>query len=104
MKTELDNIQNAVKSNKHRFRLHALERMVERDIQPEEIKEAILNGEVIDYYPDDKYGPSCLLFGKCGENKILHVHCFMDMFGSLPLMILSYPLKNGIKTLKKGDI
>jgi hypothetical protein len=40
---------------------HASDRAVQRDISSSEIEEAVLAGEVIEDYPDDKYGPSCLL-------------------------------------------
>jgi len=75
--TDLTKIQETVKDNRHRFTLHALERIIERDIQPAEIKKAILNGEVIECYPEDKYGPSCLILGRCAR-KILHIQCSQD--------------------------
>jgi len=75
--TNLTKIQETVKDNQHRFTLHALERIIERDIRPAEIKVAILNGEVIERYPEDKYGPSCLVLGRCAR-KILHIQCSQD--------------------------
>jgi len=35
--------------------------MLKRNISDLEVVEAILNGEVIEDYPLDKYGPSCLV-------------------------------------------
>ena len=35
------------------FSRHALQRMFERAISPEEVRTALANGEVITYYPDD---------------------------------------------------
>ncbi len=32
-------------------------------------------GEVIEEYRDDKYGPSCLIFGFTIANRPLHVQC-----------------------------
>lgn len=32
-------------------------------------------GEVIEEYPNDKYGPSCLIFGFTIANRPLHVQC-----------------------------
>ncbi|MEG4054235.1 MULTISPECIES: DUF4258 domain-containing protein [unclassified Microcoleus] len=32
-------------------------------------------GEVIEEYPDDKYSPSCLIFGLTIANRPLHVQC-----------------------------
>ena len=38
----------------------------------------ILLSEVIEKYPEDKYGPSCLICGVSKEGKILHVQCSID--------------------------
>ena len=35
----------------------------------------IANGEVIEDYPDDKYGPSCLAFGMTKSGRPLHIQC-----------------------------
>jgi len=71
---DINQLRKIVENEEHRFTLHALERMIERNIQPIEIKEAILNGEILEIYPEDKYSPSCLIIGKC-SNKILHIQC-----------------------------
>ena len=42
------------------------------------MKYAMLSGEVIEDYPDDKYGPSCLIYGVNREGRILHVQCSID--------------------------
>jgi hypothetical protein len=36
-------------------------------ISVQEIREAIAVGEVIEDYPNDKYGPSCLILGFTGN-------------------------------------
>jgi hypothetical protein len=77
LKSALSLIKGIVKKNEHRFTLHALERIIERDIQPNEVREAILNGEIIENYPEDKFGHSCLIFGECGQ-KILHIQCSVN--------------------------
>jgi hypothetical protein len=71
----LDDIRRHIESGNHRFTIHAFERCVERGIAPEEVKHAIIHGEIIEEYPEDKYGPSCLILGKARNGKILHVHC-----------------------------
>ncbi|WP_161598599.1 DUF4258 domain-containing protein [Desulfonatronospira thiodismutans] len=70
-------IQQIVEKDQHRFTLHALERMIERKIQPAAIKETILNGEIIEFYPEDKYGPSCLIMGSSGLDTF-HVLCSLN--------------------------
>ena len=37
--------------------------------------EAIVNGAIIEAYPEDKYGPSCLILGKTRPGRPLHVQC-----------------------------
>lgn len=54
---------------------HAAVRSIERDIRVDEIIDAIRTGEVIEDYPDDKYGPSCLIFGTTRDARALHVQC-----------------------------
>ncbi len=40
-----------------------------------EVKIALLAGEIIEEYPNDKYGPSCLIFGTSSIGRPLHVQC-----------------------------
>lgn len=40
-----------------------------------EVKMALLAGEIIEDYPNDKYGPSCLIFGTSSIGRLLHVQC-----------------------------
>jgi len=42
---------------------HTAMKSLVRNIAVREIREAIETGEVIEAYPNDKYGPSCLTFG-----------------------------------------
>jgi hypothetical protein len=45
------------------FRVHAINRMFERSISVDDVKEALLNAEVVMDYPTDKPYPSRLLLG-----------------------------------------
>ena len=74
----MEEIRKQVAAGQHRFTLHALERCIERSISPEEIKAAILTGEIIEHYPQDKYGPSYLVLGITGPGRALHVQCSLD--------------------------
>ena len=53
--------------------IHALERLRQRKIKQRDIKQCILNGEIIEQYPEDYPYPSCLVFGHNTESRILHV-------------------------------
>lgn len=45
------------------FRLHAIQRMFEREISRDDVSEVVQNGEVIRRYTDDKPYPSQLVLG-----------------------------------------
>lgn len=66
-------VYELVRGGKHEFTRHASRRIVERDISFGEIREAILNGEMIEDYPNDKHGPSCLISGLTNAGNLLHV-------------------------------
>ncbi len=74
----LDPFKNRVENDEHRFTIHAFERCVERNILPEDVKHVIMSGEIIEDYPDDKYGHSCLICGISEEGRILHVQCSIE--------------------------
>ena len=57
------------------FSKHATDQSILREISVQEIREAVSVGEVIEDYPDDKYGPSCLIFGLTTANRPLHLQC-----------------------------
>ncbi len=42
---------------------HGLDEMTEDDIGVDDVLEAIINGEMIEDYPEDRRGHSCLIFG-----------------------------------------
>jgi len=47
--------------------------MISRSIDCSEVEEVITRGEVIEEYPDDKYSPSCLIYGRTKKGRDLHV-------------------------------
>jgi len=49
--------------NSVRYSRHAIERMFQRSIRPDEVAECIRLGEAIASYPDDSPYPSALLLG-----------------------------------------
>lgn len=65
--------QDKIEQGDYRFSDHAVKRMIERNIDRREVEEAILNGEIVEEYPDDKYSPSCLIYGRTGQGRPLHV-------------------------------
>ncbi len=70
---EIEEIRVKISIGEYRFSDHAVKRMIERTIDRTEIEEAVLSGEVIEKYPDDKYSPSCLIYGRSKAGRHLHV-------------------------------
>lgn len=68
-------IQEKIKQNDFEFSKHAVDQSIIRGILIAEIKEAISQGQIIENYPDDKYGASCLIAGFTTANRPLHIQC-----------------------------
>jgi len=49
------------------FTGHAMRRMFERDISPDQVEQAVSAGEMIASYPDDRPYPSYLILGFVDE-------------------------------------
>lgn len=54
------------------YRLHAIQRMVERNVSTEELSKIIKNGKVVERYKNDSPYPSRLILGRV-NNRPLHV-------------------------------
>ncbi|MFT5369025.1 MAG: hypothetical protein ACI8V2_003999 [Candidatus Latescibacterota bacterium] len=72
----LQSIVSAIQTGKMRFTAHAQTQLAIRRITSTEIIESLTNhtAEVIENYPEDKYSPSCLIYGITKSGRILHVH------------------------------
>ena len=68
-------IQRKFAEEQFEFSKHAVDRSILRQIRVQEIREAIANGQVIEDYPEDKYGPSCLILGSTQAQRSIHVQC-----------------------------
>jgi hypothetical protein len=71
----IDEIRAKFDQSAFEFSKHSTDQTILRDIFLSEIREAISVGEVIEDYPDDKYGPSCLILGFTQKKRPLHIQC-----------------------------
>ena len=71
----IDDIKTKVKRNEYDLTVHALKRRIERNISTSLIENAILNGEIIEEYPDDFPYPSCLINGFITNKEPIHIVC-----------------------------
>ena len=68
----LGEIKARFQRDEFEFSQHAVDQSVLRHISVKELREAIATSEVIEDYPTDKYGPSCLLLGFTSASRPLH--------------------------------
>lgn len=59
------------------FLPHAIRQMSrpERMITPQEVEQVVITGELVENYPQDHRGPSCLVLGFGKESRPIHVVC-----------------------------
>ena len=80
----LPEIRNKILRRQYEFSKHAVDQAIIRDISVAEVEQAMGDrSEVIEDYPDDKYGPSCLILGFTRAGRPLHIQC---SYPSRPLL------------------
>jgi hypothetical protein len=88
----IEEIRDRVSRRQYEFSKHAVDQSIIRDIGVAEVEQAILGrSEVIEDYPEDKYGPSCLLFGFTNAGRPLHVQCSYPTRPLLKIITLYQP-------------
>jgi len=80
---------NAVQNGRIEWQTHALERMMKRGISREIVKQVLLEGEMIEDYPDDKPFPTALFLGLF-EGKPFHVVIALDSLSGYCFVITVY--------------
>jgi len=86
MSTLILEIRRKIAEDQFEFSKHTVDQSILRNIRLQEIREAIAKGKVIEDYPEDKYGASCLIFGFTGSRRLIHIQC-------------SYPARKIIKII-----
>ena len=73
---DIKKIIEKVRNRQYEFSKHAVDQSIIRDISVSEVEQAIMrNAEIIEDYPNDKYGSSCLILGYTKEVRPLHIQC-----------------------------
>ncbi len=73
--TLIDDLREKFARGEYEFSKHAVDQTLLREISVQEIRKAMSVGEIIEDYPEDKYGPSCLVFGMTEKGRPIHIHC-----------------------------
>lgn len=71
----IEGIRKRILSGRYVISFTHTEKLRRRKISLETIEEAIRGGEIIEDYPDDPRGPSCLILGVTQERRPIHVVC-----------------------------
>ena len=72
----LEEIRRKIKRRQYEFSKHAVDQSIIRDISVVEMEEAISGrSELVEDYPDDKFGPTCLILGFTKTGRPLHMQC-----------------------------
>ena len=71
----IEQIRTKIQAGQFEFSKHAVDQSVLRRVSVQELREATANAEIIEDYPDDKYGPSCLILGFTRAGRPLHIQC-----------------------------
>jgi hypothetical protein len=88
----LADIRVKILSRQFEFSKHAVDQSIIRDIAVAEVEQAISSRcEVIEDYPDDKYGPSCLILGFTDAGRPLHIQCSYPSRPLIKIIILYQP-------------
>ncbi len=69
----IDDIRAKIAGDQFEFSRHAVDQSIQRGISVQEVREALAAAVVIEDYPGDKYGPSCLLLGFTDAGSPLHI-------------------------------
>jgi len=80
----IQEIRTKIKQRHYEYSKHAVDQSIIRDISVLELEDAVVGkSEVIEDYPEDKYGPSCLILGYTKTGRPLHIQC---SYPSCPLV------------------
>jgi len=69
---DIENILNAIRNSRLRITDHADEEAFDDSLTYAEIYSSVIQGEIIENYPNDKPYPSCLIMGKNFSGEPIH--------------------------------
>lgn len=88
----IKSIRSCIANRQYEISFHAEKERYAEEIGLDEIEEAIANGEILEDYPDDPRGPSCLILGHAGR-KAIHIVCGSTKTDWIRIITVYIPLK-----------
>jgi hypothetical protein len=71
----MDIVRQLCEKGSLRWTNHIFMRLIQRNIKIDDVEHALMNGEIIEQYPNDYPYPSCLVLGVTILGRILHIVC-----------------------------
>ncbi len=87
----IDDIRKKIRTGQFEFSKHAVDQSIIRRIEMQELHDVIANGIIIEDYPEDKYGPSCLIPGMTSKKRPIHIQCSYPSRPILKIITLYEP-------------
>ena len=72
---DIEQLRHKTRNGQYDISFTHTEKLRRRRIEAEVLERVIISGEVIESYPNDPRGPSCLLLGYAAANRPIHVVC-----------------------------
>ena len=91
MLMDIEFIREAVLTGNWFMSQHARVRAGKRMISDRDVIIALMSGEIIEDYPDDPRGASCLVLGYSSEKRPVHIVCAQDLSGSIVIITVYQP-------------
>lgn len=100
-------VEECIRNKNLRFTKHAIQKMIEREIEPKGVMHALMSGEVIERNYESKPYPSFLVLGCLKSGDPLHIKCSKsDVYPKLRMVTVYEPSdeewEKNFKTRKKG--
>jgi hypothetical protein len=102
---DIEEIKEKTKLDKYEISFHAEKERYAEDITISDLETAIYNGEILEDYPNDSRGPSCLVLGY-SQNQPIHIICgcaLMKWIRIITVYIPKLPKWINERTRAKGD-
>ncbi len=87
---EIAKIREKVGKDEYEISLHAEKERYAEDIMISDLENAIFSGEILEDYPDDPRGPSCLILGYL-HNRPTHIVCGESAAGWMRIITVYIP-------------
>lgn len=71
---DIEKIKEKIRQDKYEISVHAEKERYVEDITILDLETAITNGKILEHYPNDKRGESCLILGY-SKDKPIHIVC-----------------------------